>query len=229
MDYFEQPNKSHDVLNPVLWDGDTIKKPVQIALLRIARAYWNFLSIDTPLIDIVISGSQANYNYSRHSDIDLHLIVDYNAVSCDLDVDELFDTKRKLWKEQHNIDIHRIPVEVYVEDVNKPAVSATYSLLKNSWINRPKKINVAVDMDKIERLCLSWIRLITAAIQSRDLTKCEQVKDMLWAYRKLGLRVQGEMGVPNLVFKTLRNSSVTEKLLRTVRYLKDQELSLENR
>jgi hypothetical protein len=35
------------------------------------------------------------------------------------------------------------------------------------------------------------------------------------------------MGVPNLVFKTLRNSGVTDMLLAAVRKLGDDELSLE--
>lgn len=229
MDHFEQPIKPYNILNPILWDNNVIKKPVQISLLKIARAFWKFLDVDTKIHDIVISGSQANYNYSIHSDIDLHIIVDYDTVQCDLDVNNLFDTKRKLWKEQHNIDIHGIPVEVYVEDINNPAVSSSYSLIKNQWINPPKHINIDIDTDHIERICLSWIKVITAAIKSQDLDQCERVKDLLWSYRKTGLSKQGEMGTSNLVFKTLRNNDVTDRLLKTVNYLKDQELSLENR
>jgi hypothetical protein len=70
--------------------------------------------------------------------------------------------------------------------------------------------------------------LITTRLATKDLEQIEQAKDMLWGYRKAGLARQGEMGVPNLVFKALRNSGVTEMLLRAISHLRDQDLSLEN-
>jgi hypothetical protein len=228
MNHFEQPGKVHKELNSILWDNGHLKTPVQIALLRIAKAYWQFLGIDTRIDDVLVTGSQANYNYSQHSDIDLHLVVDYNDVECDMAVDELFKTKRDLWKAEHDIDIHGIPVEVYVEDLNRPAVSATYSIIKNTWIKPPKKIFAEYNKDRIQRVCLAWIILITTRLATKDLEQIEQVKDMLWQYRKKGLAVDGEMGVPNLVFKTLRNSGVTEMLLKAVSTLRDRDLSLEN-
>jgi hypothetical protein len=227
MNRFEQPSELHQELNHILWRDNQLKKSVQLALLRIAKAYWKFLGIDTRLDDVLVTGSQANYNYSKHSDIDLHLVVDYNDVECDMAVDELFKTKRDLWKAEHNINIYGIPVEVYVEDINRPAVSATYSIIKNVWIKPPKRIPISSDVDRIERLCLSWMILITTRLATQDLAQIEQVKDMLWAYRKKGLAVEGEMGVPNLVFKTLRNSGVTDMLLSAVSKLRDDDLSLE--
>ena len=228
MNRFEQPSELHQELNPVLWQDRELKRPVQIALLRIAKAYWQFLGIDTRLDDVLVTGSQANYNYSEHSDIDLHLVVDYNDVECDMAVDELFKTKRDLWKAEHDIDIYGIPVEVYVEDLNRPAVSATYSIVKNAWIKQPKRMPISSDVDRIERLCLAWMILITTRLATNELDQIEQVKDMLWTYRKKGLAIEGEMGVPNLVFKTLRNSGVTEMLLKAVSTLRDRDLSLEN-
>jgi hypothetical protein len=228
MNRFEQPSELHQTLNPTLWDNGELKQPVQIALLRIAKAYWKFLGIDTRLDDVLVTGSQANYNYSKHSDIDLHLVVDYNDVECDMAVDELFKTKRDLWKAEHDIDIYGIPVEVYVEDLNRPAVSATYSIVKNMWIKPPQRMKSKAEIDRIERLCLAWMILITTRLATKELDQIEQVKDMLWSYRKQGLAIEGEMGVPNLVFKTLRNSGVTDMLLAAVRKLGDDELSLED-
>jgi hypothetical protein len=227
MQHFEAP-KQHSELNPQLWNQGQIRKPVQLALLKIARVYYKFLGIDSPILDIVVSGSQANYNYSRHSDIDLHIIMDYSRVSCDMAVDELFKTKRDLWREEHDIDIMGMPVEVYVEDVNKPAVSASYSLLKNSWVNEPKKTDRMPSPDNIERVCRMWMKAIQAAVKTGDLAQIEQIKTLLWTYRKVGLTKEGEYGVPNLAFKTLRNAGVTELLLDTISTLKDRELSLES-
>jgi len=226
MAHFEVPAQNHKELNPVLWNGDSLKPDVQHALLKIAKAYWKFLKIDTLINDIVISGSQANFNYSKHSDIDLHLIVSYENVQCDMAVDELFDTKRKLWKEQHTIDIHGMPVEVYVEDLAKPAITASYSLLKNKWIKPPKQVEAVPDAIRIERLCMAWLKLVTSALKSQDFEQINQAKELLWTYRKVGLAKEGEMGVPNLVFKTLRNAGVTDALLTAVRTINDRNLSL---
>lgn len=226
MNHFEVPVDIHHELNPNLWDNDQLRPKVQIALLKIARVYYKFLALDIPIVDIVISGSQANYNYSKHSDIDLHLIVNYGDVECDMPVDELFDTKRKLWKEQHDIEIYGMPVEVYVEDTAKPAVSSTYSLLKNTWIAEPAKPVLDFDEDKVGRITMKWVRAIKGAVKTGDLEQIEMVKDLLWAYRKAGLAKEGEFGTANIVFKFLRNSGVTANLLDSIRYLKDQSLSI---
>jgi len=228
MNSFELPAQVHQQLNPILWNKHQLKASVRSALLKIAQVYYNFLGIDTPIIDIVVSGSQANYNYGSKSDLDLHLIVNYSTVSCDMAIDELFDTKRKLWKEQHNIDIYGIPVEVYVEDSNSPAVSASYSIINNRWVKPPQKINASADVERIERICLAWIKVISSALSTQDLDQIDSVKELLWKYRQKGLDKEGEMGVPNLVFKTLRNSGVTDILLNAKAALKDRNLSLED-
>lgn len=229
MEPFEKTVDFHQELNPVLWENNRIKSDVKKALLKIALEYYDFLDIKVQIIDVVISGSQANYNYTVYSDIDLHLIVDYSDVKCDMDVAELFDTKRKLWKEQHDIEIHKIPVEVYVEDVNKPAVSSTYSLIEDKWIKEPKKVDLEINEPEINQIALSWIRIISAALDSGDVKNLEKVQDLLWDYRKKGLAKDGEFGIANLVFKTLRNSGATEMLLTGKRVIKDRNLSLENR
>ena len=226
MQEFEVPIHPHKELNPKLWNQHDLKQEVQVALLKIAKAYYVFLGLDVPVVDIVISGSQANYNYSEHSDIDLHIIVNYSDVHCDMDIDELFDTKRKLWKEQHDIDIYGIPVEVYVEDKAKPAVSSTYSLLKNTWVTKPEKPVLEFDEDEILRLSKKWISAIGHALRTQDLELCEMVKDLLWAYRKKGLSTSGEYGTPNLVFKLLRNTGASTHLLDAIRHLRDQQLSI---
>jgi hypothetical protein len=226
MNHIDTPVQIHDQLNADLWTGDDLKPSVAAALLRIAKAYYKFLSVEIPILDIVVSGSQANYNYTEHSDLDLHLIVDYNDVECDMEVDELFDTKRKLWKEQHDINIYGIPVELYVEDVNKPAVSATYSLIKRSWVKPPETPEINVDNADIKRVALKWVKVITAAVASQSLSNCVNVRTILWGYRKAGLAQDGEYGKANLVFKLLRNSGATGMLLDAIRKLDDRNLSI---
>jgi hypothetical protein len=102
-------------------------------------------------------------------------------------------------------------------------------LIKNTWIKKPKKIAAIPDIERIQRVVKAWMVLFTVRLATKDLEQIEQVKDMLWAYRRKGLDVAGEMGEPNLVFKVLRNSGVTDMLLTAISKLKDRKLSLEER
>lgn len=224
---FTPPIELHNNLNPNIWDGEDLRKDVQVALLRIAKEYYKFLDIQAPVVDIVISGSQANYNYTKHSDLDLHLIMPYSQVKCDTEVKELFDTKRRLWKENHNITIRGVPVELYVEDVNEPAVSATYSIIKNKWISKPSMPSAdSYDEPEVRRLVELWERIISSAIATGQLELCVKVKDMLKAFRQAGLDKGGEYNPANLAFKSLRNDGYVGKLMGTIADLTDKKLSI---
>lgn len=61
---FTDPIEVHDTLNPNLWDGDHLRKDVHVALLRIAKEFYDFLNVDVRVDDVIVSGSQANYNYT---------------------------------------------------------------------------------------------------------------------------------------------------------------------
>ena len=99
---YNSPVSPHLELNPHLWEGNVLRNEVRLSLMKIALEFYHFLNVDTKIVDVVITGSQANYNYSETSDLDLHLIVSYDQIQCQYPVDELFDTKRKLWKEHHD-------------------------------------------------------------------------------------------------------------------------------
>ena len=70
--------KFNTKLNPKLWAADEHLLPeVRNKLLEIADEFREFLGVsDIQLKDITISGSNAAYTYTPHSDIDLHLVVD---------------------------------------------------------------------------------------------------------------------------------------------------------
>ena len=70
--------KFHNRLNPKLWGRDEKLRPeVRGKLLEIAADFQEFLGIsDLEVKDITLSGSNAAYSYTPHSDIDLHLVVE---------------------------------------------------------------------------------------------------------------------------------------------------------
>jgi hypothetical protein len=223
---YTDPIDIHDELNPALWENDNLRTNVRVALLKIAKEFYAFLDINVTLLDLVVSGSQVNYNYTKHSDLDLHLIVPYSQVKCDVSVDKLFDAKRKLWAQQHDIKVAGVPVELYVEDVDNPPVSSSYSVIKGKWINRPDQSAVKYDKPEVKRVFAVWERAINGAIATGSLEMCRNIKDMLKMYRKAGLAQHGEFGVPNLVFKALRNDGQVGKLMDAIGKLHDRQMSI---
>lgn len=217
----------HQELNPKIWtSADHIDPQVREKLLVIAGRFYQFLKVPTQVKDIIVTGSQAGYTYTDLSDLDLHIIVNYGDVECDQPVDELFDTKRKLWKENHTISIRGIPVECYAEDLDRPVKGSSYSLVKDSWIQQPQQVQ-AQDHDVSPQVA-AWVTVIAAAIRTRDIAQLDRVKSLLKQYRQAGLEHQGELGSANLTFKTLRNLGVLSMLMSAHRKLEDRSLSLAN-
>ena len=64
-------------------------------LISIADHFREFLGVENiALVDITLSGSNAAFSYTPHSDVDLHLIVDFSKLP-DSDVyREMFDAKK---------------------------------------------------------------------------------------------------------------------------------------
>jgi hypothetical protein len=223
---FTDPIDIHSELNPNIWEGDHLRKDVQVALLKIAKEYYKFLDIDVTLMDLIVTGSQANYNYTKYSDLDLHLIVPYDSVQCDMAVDELFKTKRDLWRSQRNISVKGVPVELYAEDINEPVTGATYSVVKNEWLKKPTPIDATYDINEVKRLVELWERIIDKAIATENLDVSRSVKDLLKTFRQAGLNKGGEMHPANLAFKSLRNDGYVGKLIDSIRSLTDRALSI---
>ncbi len=217
----------HSELNPKLWKNSNELRPeVQVALFKIAKEFYEFLDFDVPLEDVQVTGSQANYNYSDYSDLDLHLIVPYKQVQCDEPVEDLFDTKRKLWKQVHDITVYGVPVEVYVEDSDKPTKGAAYSLMQDQWLRDPDPTEVEVDDDELRREIQIWLERMYAVVSEGDLEKMQYLKDQLQQYRKQALAKYGEHALENLVYKSLRNMGVISDLMTAIRVIKDRQLSI---
>ena len=79
--------ETQETLEPNFWPMDKRLRPsIREKLIEIAQDFYESLEIDAELKDITFTGSLANYNWSKHSDIDLHLIVDYTEVDADPEV-----------------------------------------------------------------------------------------------------------------------------------------------
>lgn len=212
-------------LNPKLWEGGTLKPEVAAKLEDIARAFEEFVGVDLDIIDYTITGSNANFTWTAYSDLDLHLIIPGSPTE---EQRELFNAKKALWSEQHDITIKGLPVECYVQGQDEPHHSTgVYSLSKDQWLVAPKKVKPRIDDAAIEAKKDAILAQIEQALLSRDLEKLRNVKDKITQMRKAGLARAGEWSVENLVFKILRNLGLIDQITEKIRELEDEELSLE--
>ena len=227
-DEFSRPVESNTVLNPKLWAHDSLKPEVRGRLLHIAEDFYNFIGLEFTVVDIVITGSNVNYNYTGKSDLDLHIIANTDSTECDRELEELFEAKRKLYNEKYDINIEGIPVELYVEQEGEPHVSAgIYSILTDEWLATPRKDIPDWDEAKVKEMTRTWRKIIQAAVKTGDLRVLKTTFNLLKQYRHQGLHrdPMGEFSTANLTFKALRNEDVITAMLKIMDRLHSQDLS----
>ena len=212
-------------LNPKIWRDGELDPQVADKLKEIAEAFVDFVAIELDIVDLTITGSNANYTWTEYSDLDLHVIV---AGMPDDNSRELFNAKKTLWGDQHDITVKGLPVECYVQgEDEKHHSTGVYSLLDSAWIIEPKKIKPQVDDSAVDAKKDSVLHDIEVALLSKDLDKIRTVKDKITQMRKAGLARAGEWSTENLVFKIIRNLGLIDQIAEKIRELEDQELSLE--
>ena len=225
---FSQDIQFHTQLNPTLWHNKKLRPAVADHLEKIAEEFERFLDVpDLDVTDITISGSNAAYTYTDHSDVDVHLVVKVPAAKQEM-LRKYFDAKKAVFSQQHDITIHDQPVEMYVQFTDQPHTSAgLYSLADADWIDEPTPVRAHVDHADVRSKVLQYIHAIHSAIHKKDLPAIQRIRTRLVDYRKQGLNTAGEWGTANLVFKILRNHGILENLSKYQTELQDQELSIE--
>ena len=228
-----------ETLNPKVWEdfeiieNTTMKPKVRKALMRIAEEFIEDLGDDVFVEDIYLMGSLANFNWSEYSDFDLHVIVDFERYEKQEDLyKELFELKKKLFNDKHDIKIFGYDVEVYAQGISDEAHSdGVYSVMNNEWIHKPKKTHKNLDMSVLKTKIKSWTDKIDDAIEDAksegNVETLKGLKDKLKDYRQSGLDKDGEFSYENLVFKYLRRSGHIGKLFDEKTKIKDKELSVE--
>ena len=77
-------------LDPLIWGNNKIKDYIAEHLYIIAKNFFKGLDLEWKIVkDVVLTGSLANYNWSKYSDVDLHVLVDFR----DVDENEKLETK----------------------------------------------------------------------------------------------------------------------------------------
>lgn len=219
----------HDEYNPWLFDGDHLKPVIKRQLETIADDFIEFMGIpELAIEDIIITGSNVAYTYTSHSDIDLHLLVDFAKLPESDVYKELFNAKKSLYNDTYEITIRDIPVEVYVQDTAQSHTSlGEYSLYKDMFTRIPTKkranldeISAASKFERLEQLALEGLK-------SDDIEKVNGVLSIIKRYRQSGLDNKGEFGPENLAFKAVRSKGYFQALFDRRNKLRAEQLSLE--
>ena len=131
----------HKKLNPALWEDTHLDPEIRKQLLLIAEDFITYLGVKhLDVDDVTISGSNAAYSYTPHSDLDLHILVDMDKLPNDEVYKELFVSKKNEYNEDFDITVRGVPVELYVQDSKQPHYSlGEYSIVHDKWIKIPKK------------------------------------------------------------------------------------------
>lgn len=221
-----EPITVKNELNPKLWQNQELKPEIKSKLVQIAKHFIEFLNIpNLNITDITISGSNASFNYSDHSDIDLHLVALVPKRHPDLK--ELFNAKKNQYNTTYDIKIKGIQVELYVQDASDPHHSAgIYSIMHNKWVSEPKHIKVTANPKEVKSKARNYASRINQALRSNDLNTAEEAMDHIYRLRKAGLESGGEQSVENLAFKLLRSRGQIDRLRRKINSLQSAKLSL---
>ena len=219
-------------LHPGVWDEESLNFVVREKLLEIAQDFIGHLEILDPedIEDIRFTGSLANYNYTSYSDLDLHVVVDFeNLLGDNKFIHSFFKAKKTVWNNKHDIRIKGFDVELYVEDSGeKHHATGIYSVLEDDWVKKPMRQSIKIDkktiIKKYEDLVDRFKRLVKKRATEEDFRSLlKKIIEM----RKGGLEEGGEYSTENIVFKLLRRSGIITKIVNAFSAMYDKKLSLD--
>lgn len=231
-----EPIKSfylQDKLNPKIWSDFELDEEIKEDLLTITNDYLEYLDLeDIDIEDIVLTGSLANYNWSKYSDFDIHIIFDFAQINKDVElVQKYLDAKEKVWKLQHELKLRGFDVELFCENVGGKGISTgVYSLLNSEWVKKPSKVDFTPDEEQIRKKASKYmeeVKEIESELENdTDLEEISQRISRVWKKikdgRKSGLNKEGEFSLENLVFKLLRRNGYIQRIIDAKRKAYDK-------
>lgn len=201
---------------------------IRTKLLSIAHDFCEALKLETQVLDIQLTGSLANYNWTRYSDFDLHIIIDFSSIDQNIElVKAALDGKRYLWNERFPVVIEGHDVECYVQDFKEQHVSSgLFSILRDGWITQPKHDPPQVDERDVREKVRAFKADVKEAKKRSASVKGQEAKAVFDLLKRLkaklgkdrqeGLSREGEFSVENLVFKQLRNDGTIGDLIEAI-------------
>ena len=225
----------HDTLEPEVWEGDKLNPEVRQALIKIVSDFLIDLKFNVEPRDVTLTGSLANYNWSKYSDIDLHILLDFSTIDENIElVRELFNNLQTNWNNRHDIHMKDYEVEIYFQDLNEPHLSTgIYSIQNDEWVTKPEPEAISIDYANIKKKAqdisdrISHIeKMVEDEEGDEALDAIDRLKAKIRNMRKTGLETTGQYSVENLAFKVLRRIGFLKRLSDEINKTYDKELSL---
>lgn len=232
--------EKHDSLNSKLFTKDELlKDKVRDKMLEIVDTFLADLKeqdVKIKVDDILFIGSNASYNYTKDSDIDLHILANTKAVDYPAELGAaIYSAYRSIFNKNLDITLYDIPLEIFVETEDSVRVSnGVYSVKKNKWVKKPIQEDIpeydkeALDklVDEWEEKCKNLIDDIKADKLDNEKKVVKMLEDIYEKLRKKGV-AKGEYAIENLAFKELRNKGYLDQLKNYRNELTSKRLSLE--
>lgn len=228
----QKPSLSED-----FWKNKKLNEKVRTAILKIVDNFLKSTNLDIKSGDvgkIQFTGSLANYNFSKLSDVDIHLLLDFKKLGSDPKfMEDYLSTKAILWNNTHKITIFGHEVELYVADIHSDHYSTgIYDVKKNKWDIEPvidSKLTAELNIGKVKDKADKISKQINAVAAKKDITfkDLEDLKDKIKKMRLAGLEKEGEYSLENLTFKLLRRRGELDTLYNLMVQTQDKELSLD--
>ena len=228
----------NDELEPHIWKGEELRPFISKKLMEIANDFIDGLPFAVAIKDVRFTGSLANYNWSKYSDIDLHIVVDFTELDENKDlVKEMFDAKRLRWNENHNIIIKGYEVELYVEDeAEEHSSSGIYSVMNVEWLDKPERTDTKIDIDTAKKKASDIEQQIASISVMFDQGQFEKVmrhvdrlKKKIRTMRQAGLDTEAmEFSPENIAFKLLRRNDLLDTLTKLKYKAYDQSMTLDD-
>ena len=233
-DVVEESIEKHDELNQDLFDGEDLKPEVKDKLLEIVDKFKDNLKesdIELEIIDVLFVGSNASYDYTDDSDIDLHIVADTSIYDDKEDLaTKLYEAYKRIFNSKYDPLIYGHEVEVYVASNENHANSNGIYSLNTGWVKKPDNDTIPDISDELLAKLEDLVRDFKAKYGNvSDIESVEEVDDAIdsiYKERQASILKDGEYGIGNLLFKEIRNCGLLKQLKDRKVELENQEMSL---
>ena len=219
----------HDTLNPKLWKDNKLIPEVRSQIIKIVSYFEDEVDVPLDILDIQVVGSQASFNYTDTSDLDVHLMCNFDSIDAAPEIlQALYNAKKTSFNNNTDIEIKGIPVEMYIQDINSMTNSnGIYSVCDNEWIKEPKPITSIKKYDTTEERTM-WEQKIQSVLNRNIFGEVKETIDALYLMRLNSIASDGEFSQGNQVFKEIRAEGLLDKLKTAFHNSLSKELSMES-
>jgi hypothetical protein len=147
--------KLNETLNPTIWTKhEHLKNAVKDQILVGAEEYCAYLGLtEAQVNDIVVSGDNASFKYTNESTIDVVVVADLDP---DPTFREFFNEHKYKYNGQHQVRVDGHLVQFYVQPADEQFINnGSYSLLRESWVQIPKRTITEDTVSKLQALDLA--------------------------------------------------------------------------